>query len=113
MLATSQIGVRPSRMSLIADVILLKQGESWYTEVIDISASGILVEHPQDGEYEIGDQFGIELILANGNTIALGGIIARIGESELAFEFNRIPPQSEVPLWDLLGQYADSMDFRT
>ncbi len=103
-------GERSQRMTLDAEVLLLRQGELWESEVIDISASGVRIRRPVDFEGKIGDQIGLELLLGKHETIGVFGSVCRIDEHEVAFEYSRIPVRSEIPLWNLLGIHADTTE---
>ncbi len=110
MLREKQPGERYRRKPLEADVIILQRGEAWDSQGIDISATGMLVLRPEGWVEEAGVEYGLELVLADGSTIATRGIIRRSDELGVAFEFTRIPPESEAPLWRLLGAFADSTE---
>lgn len=103
-------GERSQRMSLSAEVLLLRQGELWESEVIDISATGVRIRRPDDFEGQLGDQIGLELLLGEHDTIGVFGSVCRIDEDEVAFEYSRIPVRSEIPLWNLLGIHADTTE---
>ncbi|MEM1092474.1 MAG: PilZ domain-containing protein [Pseudomonadota bacterium] len=110
MLKQKDIGTRYRRMSLRAEVVVLRQGELWDSEVVDISASGLLMRRPDDWEGSLGDEMSVELLLAEQKTIALFGKVVRYDRENVGLEFSHIPPESEVPLWTLLGAYADALD---
>ncbi|MDX1569116.1 MAG: PilZ domain-containing protein [Xanthomonadales bacterium] len=104
-------GERYQRMPLDAEVILLKRGRSWDTQGIDISATGLLVVRPENWEDPEDDhEFNIELIQADGDTIALAGRVVRVDDMGVALIFTRIPPESEAPLWRMLGAFADATE---
>lgn len=110
MLKERQPGERYRRKPLEADVIILRRGESWDSQGIDISATGLLVLRPDGWTGEDGAEYGIELVLSDGATIAVRGVIRRSDDLGVAFEFTRIPPESEAPLWRLLGAFADATE---
>ncbi|MEM9530399.1 MAG: PilZ domain-containing protein [Pseudomonadota bacterium] len=103
-------GERYTRMQLRAEVVLLRQGELWDSEVVDISASGMLVRRPSDWEGALGDEVSVELIVADRQTIPMFGKIVRYDDDILGVEYTHIPPPSEIPLWTLLGEFADAID---
>lgn len=109
MLEEKQSGERYQRMPLEAEVLLLQRGEDWDTQGIDISATGLLVLRPGDWQPVEEAEYCIELILPD-DTIPLSGRIARSDQLGIAFEFTRIPPESEAPLWRLLGAFADATE---
>ena len=97
-------------MSLNADVLMLRSGELWDSEVIDISATGVLIKRPVNWEGELGEQLGLELLLGEFDTIGVFATISRIDDDTIAFQYSRIPVRSEAPLWNLLGVHADTME---
>lgn len=102
-------GERYQRMGLQAEVIILKRGASWDVHGIDISATGMFVSKPDQWPDVVDGDFGLEVVLDEG-TISLAGRVARKDGQGIAFEFTRIPPDSEAPLWSLLGEYADATE---
>lgn len=109
MLKEKEPGERYRRMPLEAEVLVLMRGEAWDTQGIDISATGLLVLRPEEWENIDDAEYAIELILSE-STIPLAGRVARTDDLGVAFEFTRIPPESEAPLWRLLGAYADATE---
>lgn len=110
MLKAKQPGERYRRKPLDADVIILKRGVSWDSQGIDISATGLLVLRPEGWQAVEADEYGIELVLEDGSTIPMAGVVRRVDDLGVAFEFTRIPPESEAPLWRLLGSFADATE---
>ncbi|MDJ0656261.1 MAG: PilZ domain-containing protein [Xanthomonadales bacterium] len=110
MIRSKRPGERDRRMRLRAEVVVLRHGEMWDSEVVDISASGMLIREPENWDGSLGDEMCIELILCEKDTIALLGKVVRYDGECLGLEFTHIPPRSEIPLWSLLGEYADSME---
>lgn len=103
-------GARSQRMNLNADVLMLRSGELWDSEVVDISATGVLIKRPADWDGELGDQLGLELLLGEHDTIGVFATVSRIDEETIAFQYSRIPVRSEIPLWNLLGIHADTTE---
>ncbi len=110
MLKSKRPGERYRRLSLKAEVAVMRRGELWESEVVDISATGMLILRPAEWEGSLGDVMGLELILPAGETIALTGAVVRYDGETIGIEFTRIPPESEIPLWKLLGIYAESTE---
>ena len=96
-------------MGLEAEVIILKRGASWDVHGIDISATGVFVSKPERWPDVVDGDFGLEVVLEDG-TISLAARVSRRDGQGIAFEFTRIPPDSEAPLWNLLGEYADATE---
>ena len=109
MLKQKEPGERYRRMPLEAEVLVLLRGESWDTQGIDISATGLLVLRPDEWQLNGDAEYALELILDE-ETIALMARVARSDELGVAFEFTRVPPGSEAPLWRLLGAFADATE---
>lgn len=109
MLEEKAPGERYQRMPFEAEILLLNRGVCWDAQGIDISATGILVSRPEQWTAPMGGDFGIELVLDD-TTISLQGRMVRVNEEGVAFEFTRIPPESEAPLWGLLGAFADATE---
>lgn len=111
MLREKQPGERYQRMPLDAEVLLLQQGCSWDTQGIDISATGLLVIRPPHwDDFREDLEFNLELVLGDGETISLVGRVVRVDDKGVALVFTRIPPESEAPLWRLLGAFADATE---
>ncbi len=110
MLKSKRPGERYRRLALKAEVAVLRRGELWESEVVDISASGMLIARPEDWEGSLGDAMGLELILPEGDTLSLMGAVVRYDGETIGIEFTRIPPDSEIPLWKLLGIHGESTE---
>ncbi len=113
MLTKKDAGQRDSRMPLRAEVVVLRQGELWYSEVLDISASGLLIQRPDGWDGSLGEEMSVEILLGNDATISLFAKVVRYDNEVLALQFSHIPPESEIPLWTLLGAHADSVEIET
>lgn len=110
MLKMKKKGERYRRMPLRAEVVVLRQGELWDSEVMDISATGMLIRRPKDWDGSLGEEMSVELIIADRETIPLFATVVRYDSELLGLEFSHIPPASEIPLWSLLGEYADALE---
>ncbi|MFK7955558.1 MAG: PilZ domain-containing protein [Lysobacterales bacterium] len=97
-------------MTLRAEVVVLRQGELWDSEVLDISASGLRIRRPEGWDGSLGEEMSIELLLVKDATISLFAKVVRYDNDVLALQFSHIPPESEIPLWTLLGEHADSLE---
>jgi hypothetical protein len=69
-----------------------------------------MVRKPNDWMGQRGDRFVLDMLVGDELNIHVEAKVARIDEEELGFEFSRIPQDKEVPLWNLLGGYADSLE---
>jgi hypothetical protein len=97
-------------MRLEACALLLYRGNAWDSLVEDISASGILVRRPPGWAADKDASLHLELILDAGGTIAVHGRVARLTNKDIGIEFTHIPAWSQAPLWNLLGDFADSTE---
>ncbi len=101
-------GTRAARMPFRSTVLISQGQDSWSGEALDISATGMRVTRPADWLGAQGEVFVLDLLIGESLNIHLEAELARISESELGFAFWRIPEDREIPLWSLLGSYADS-----
>jgi hypothetical protein len=103
-------GKRASRMSIRSAVLMVRGDQSWASDVADISATGVRVDRPADWIGQIGDLFVLDMLFDDTLNINVEARVARISDEEVGFAFARIPPDKEVPLWSLLGRYADQQE---
>lgn len=97
---------RHSRVPFDSAVHMVRAGNSWTTDLIDISATGILVERPRDWIGQEGDVFVVDLVVHDRLDIHVEATVARISRHTIGLEFSRIPPDKERDLWALLGENA-------
>lgn len=109
MLNTPLPGERSKRMRLEALVLLIKRERLWETQAQDISATGMFVTRPDDWDGAEGDEMAVEVVLGEG-TIPLFARVARVTAEGIGIQFTRIPPASELPMWQLLGSHADAVE---
>lgn len=108
--SSKNAGKRHRRMPLNSAVLMLRGDESWTTELMDISATGVLVRRPFDWIGQRGDRFVLDMLIGDELNIHVEARVARVNDDTVGFAFSRIPPEKEVPLWNLLGGYADSLE---
>jgi len=108
--SVTQNASRHARKSVVCDVLLMHGDESWSGHLKDISATGLRVTRPAGWKGCPGDMYALDLMFHDDLHIHLEATIARITPSHLGFAFARIPEDKEVPLWDLLGGYADTLE---
>jgi hypothetical protein len=72
--------------------------------------TGALVVRPEGWEGKIGDLYALDMIIGDELNIHVDATVARITTHHLGFAYARIPPEKEVPLWNLLGGYADKIE---
>lgn len=102
--------MRSARMPIRSAVFLSRGGNAWSSEVLNISASGVLVGRPQAWEGRIGDRYALDMLFGERLDIHVEARLTRVTGEELAFAYERIPEDKEAPLWELLGGYADRLD---
>lgn len=107
---TPQSGFRHARKSIRSAVLLIHGADAWPADVEDISATGVLVTRPEGWQGKIGEMYSLDMIIADELNIHVEATVARITANHVGFAYARIPPEKEVPLWNLLGGYADKIE---
>jgi hypothetical protein len=102
--------MRHARMPISSAVLMMRAGESWSTDMVDISATGVMVRRPFDWRGALGDRYVLDMLIGADLNIHLEASVARITEWHIGFAYERIPADKEAPLWELLGRYADSIE---
>ena len=102
--------VRHARMPMTSAVFMMHAGDSWSTEMVDISATGVMVRKPFDWHGVLGDHYVLDMVIGPELTINVEATVARITDWHVGFAYESIPPDKEATLWDLLGRYADSVE---
>jgi hypothetical protein len=103
-------GLRHARMRISSAVLMMRGADVWSTEIEDISATGVLLVKPDDWKGQVGDLFSLDMIVGEELNIHVEATLARVLERSLGFAYARIPAEKEVPLWNLLGGYADKLE---
>ncbi|UXI70008.1 PilZ domain-containing protein [Tahibacter amnicola] len=106
----ARTGMRPARMKIRSAVLMMHGGDAWSSELEDISATGVLVKRPEGFTGHAGDLFVLDMMIGDQLNIHVEATVARVTEQSIGFAYARIPENKEVPLWDLLGGYADSLE---
>ena len=102
--------MRHARMPISSAVLMMHAGDSWTTDMVDISATGVMVRRPLDWRGALGDVYILDLLVGKDLNIHLEARVARITEWHLGFAYERIPEDKEAALWNLLGSYADQIE---
>lgn len=102
--------LRPARMRIETTVLMSRADESHSTELVDISATGVLLRRPLGWQGEQGQSWILDMIFGHDLHIHLEAQVARISDRHLGFAYTRIPEDKQVPLWNLLGGYADILE---
>jgi hypothetical protein len=108
--AKQNSGLRPARMRISSAVLMMRGADVWSTEIEDISATGVLLIKPDDWKGKVGDLYSLDMIVGEELNIHVEATLARVLDNSLGFAYARIPPDKEVPLWNLLGGYADKVE---
>lgn len=101
---------RHARMRIDSAALISHRHGAWSSELEDISATGVRVARPQDWTGEIGDLVTLDMLVGESLNIHVQATVARITENYIGFAYERIPEEKEVPLWNLLGGYADALE---
>jgi len=97
-------------MSIRSAVSMMRGGDAWSSELEDISATGVLVRRPDEWTGKLGETFVLDMLIGDELNIHLEASVARVTERHVGFAFARIPEDKQVPLWNLLGGYADTLE---
>ena len=103
-------GMRHARMKIRSAVLMMHGADAWSTELEDISSTGVLVRRPAEWTGRLGDLFVLDMMIGDELNIHLEAKVARVTDHNVGFAYARIPEDKEVPLWNLLGGYADSIE---
>ena len=98
-------------MSIQSTVLLSHGADAWTTDIEDISASGVLVRKPEGWRYRVGELFALDMMFGPELNIHVEATVARVTDEHVGFAYTRIPPDKEIPLWNLLGGYADRLEY--
>lgn len=107
---TTRPSVRHARMKIRSAVLMMHGADAWSSELEDISATGVLVHRPDDWTGKPGDMFVLDMLIGDELNIHLEATVARVTNEHVGFAYARIPEDKEVPLWNLLGGYADKLE---
>jgi hypothetical protein len=102
--------LRPARMRIETTVLMSRGERSHPTELVDISASGALLRRPPDWQGQPGETWVLDLIFGRDLHIHLEAVVARLSPHHLGMAYSHIPEDKQVPLWNLLGGYADILE---
>ncbi|TAL83066.1 MAG: PilZ domain-containing protein [Rhodanobacter sp.] len=103
--------LRPARMQIETTVLMSHRSESHPTELVDISATGAMLRRPLGWSGEVGQRWILDMIFGNNLHIHLEAVVARISDHDIGFTYSHIPEDKQVPLWNLLGGYADILEY--
>jgi hypothetical protein len=102
--------LRPARMRIETTVLMSRGDQSQPTDLVDISATGVLLRRPLGWKGEAGQSWVLDMIFGHDLHIHLEAIVARVSSRHIGFAYTHIPEDKQVPLWNLLGGYADILE---
>lgn len=102
--------LRPARMRIETTVLMSQGTASHPTELVDISATGVLLRRPLGWQGGPGESWVLDMIFGHDLHIHLEAAVARVSERHIGMAFTRIPEDKQAPLWNLLGGYADTLE---
>ena len=101
---------RHARMPITSAVFMMHGGDSWSTDMVDISATGVMVRRPFDWRGHLGEHYVLDMLIGEELNIHVEAVVARITDWHVGFAYERIPADKETPLWNLLGSFADQIE---
>lgn len=102
--------LRPARMQIETTVLMSRGDRSHPTELVDISATGALLRRPLGWSGAPGQGWVLDMIFGQDLHIHLEAVVVRVSDHHIGFSYSRIPEDKQVPLWNLLGGYADILE---
>ena len=109
----TQAGIRYARKTIDASCLLLYKGHSCLTHVLNISASGILIEvvegEPID-DLSLGAICILEIVVNDSFNIHVSSKVTRIKDGQIALHYMTIPEEKQVALWQLLGDHVHEVE---
>lgn len=106
-------GIRYARKSVDASCLLLFKGNSCVCQVVNISASGILIELIEDESIngiELGSVCILEIVVNDVFNLHVSSKVTRIKDREIALHYISIPEEKQVALWQLLGDHVHEVE---
>jgi PilZ domain. len=102
--------LRPARMQIETAVLMSRGGEAQPTELVDISATGVMLMRPLGWLGEPGQSWMLDMIFGRDLSIHLEAVVSRVTAHNIGFSYQDIPEDKQVALWNLLGGYADTLE---
>ena len=106
-------GIRYARKTIDASCLLLYKGHSCVTRVLNISASGILVEPIEDeciNELALNAICILEIVVNETFNLHVSSKVTRISDNQIALHYVSIPEDKQVDLWQLLGDHVHEVE---
>ncbi|MEO5811123.1 MAG: PilZ domain-containing protein [Rhodanobacter sp.] len=102
--------LRPARMQIETAVLMSRGGEAQPTELVDISATGVMLMRPLGWLGEPGQSWVLDMIFGRDLNIHVEAVVSRVTTNRIGFSYQSIPEDKQVALWNLLGGYADTLE---
>lgn len=105
--------IRYARKAVVASCLMVFRGRSILTKVVNISASGILLEKPRASDmehFEVGSNCVLEIVSNQVPTFHLAAQVVRKSPEQVALHFTEIPEEKQTELWQLLGDKANETE---
>ncbi|MDF3981130.1 PilZ domain-containing protein [Luteibacter sp. PPL201] len=101
---------RHARMKVPAAVLMSRRHEAFSTELVDISATGVLLKRPPRWSGAVGQVWVLDIVFAHDLHINMEAEVARVSARQVGLKYSLIPEDKQGALWDLLGGYADTLE---
>jgi c-di-GMP-binding flagellar brake protein YcgR len=85
-----------TRVPYASLLLVVRDGEAWRTELLDISEGGCSVFPPEQCSLEVGELVQLFFLDAPGRAVAINALVARNDQRSLGFEYHEpqsVPPQ--------------------
>jgi hypothetical protein len=102
--------LRPARMRIETTVLMSHGAQSHPTELVDISATGLLLRRPLGWRGENDQVWILDMIFGLDLHIHLEARVVRTSMRHIGLTYSFIPEDKQAPLWNLLGGYADTLE---
>lgn len=104
-------GVRKSRnLMAVVSARLITPVREWRTVIEDVSLSGLRVRRPEDYGPDVAELLEAEMTIRDMPALRLRARLMRLGETDLAFRFERLSPMLEAELRALIKRYGELRD---
>jgi hypothetical protein len=102
--------LRPARMRVETTVLMSHGAQSHPTELVDISATGLLLRRPLGWRGETEQIWILDMIFGMDLHIHLEARVVRASMRHIGMAYSFIPDDKQALLWNLLGGYADTLE---
>ena len=102
--------VRHARMVRQTAVLMSRRGDVWQTDLTDISATGVRLSRPTEWHGMPGEVWVLDMLFGDEVNVHVMAEVVRVDTAHIALVFARIPEDTQLALWTLLGGYADTLE---